>query len=132
MSQAYLARYYLRSLEMAVKREVDPCFIPNDDQQVINLEHVLPEKPGENWPQFTPEVAAAFYRRLGNMALLQAKSNSDLRSSSFAEKKRIYTESPFHLTRRIAEGNDWTSNSIAERQAYMAQWAVKTWPVKVS
>ncbi len=132
VSQAYLARYYLRSLEMAVKNERDPCFIPNDDQQVINLEHVLPEKPGENWPLFTPEMAAAFYKRLGNVALLQAKANCDLRSSSFVEKRVVYAESPYELTSQIAAIKDWTSQSIAQRQAQMAELAVKTWPMKVS
>ena len=78
--EPHFARYYLRSLEMAVKKEPDPYFIPNDDQSVITLEHVLPEKPGANWPQFTLEAHAAVYRRLGNMALLRAKKNSDLHS----------------------------------------------------
>jgi hypothetical protein len=132
VSQAYLARYYLRSLEMSVKNEPDPCFSPNDDQQVINLEHVLPEKPGDKWPQFTQEMVAAFYRRIGNMALLQAKTNSDLRSSSFTEKKSIYKDSPYELTNQIAQVNNWIPDSIAERQAQMARLAVRTWPVKIN
>ncbi len=129
VSQAYLARYYLRSLEMAVKKQPDPCFIPNDDQQVINLEHVLPEKPEGNWPQFTPEVVKAFYKRLGNMALLLAKDNSDLHSSPFREKKKRYAESPYELTRQIAQASEWTPSAIASRQAKMAKIALKTWPI---
>lgn len=129
ISQAYLARYYLRSLEMTAKKEPDASFIPNDDQQVINLEHVLPQKPGENWPDFTPEVAAAFYKRLGNMALLLAKNNAELRSGPFEQKKTIYAESPYELTRQIATTAKWTHESIERRQAKMAELAVKTWPV---
>ncbi len=87
VSQAYLARYYLRSLEMNVKKQPDPSFIPNDDQQVINLEHILPENPEDSWPEFTPEMAAAFYRRIGNMARLLARSNSDLKSVAFNKKR---------------------------------------------
>jgi hypothetical protein len=131
VSQAYLARYYLRSLEMAARNEPEPWFCPNDDQEIINLEHILPEKPGENWPQFTPEMVAAFYKRLGNTALLQAKANSDLRSSSFREKKAIYAESPYQLTIQIAQVPDWTPGTIAARQAQMASLAIKAWPVKV-
>jgi integrase len=41
VSKGALARYYLRSLEMAAKKEANPWFIPNDDMHVINLEHVL-------------------------------------------------------------------------------------------
>ena len=51
VSNRKLARYYLRSLELAAKDESQPWHIPNDDRSVINLEHVLPEKPLENWPQ---------------------------------------------------------------------------------
>lgn len=133
VSQAYLARYYLRALEMTVKNEPDPYFIPNDDQQIINLEHVLPEKPEGNWPKFTQELVAAFYKRIGNMALLQAKVNSDLRSSSFAEKKEIYKDSPYELTNQIAQiDGDWSPETIVQRQKQMAGLAVKTWPVKIT
>lgn len=48
VSKAAFARYYLRALEMAAKNEEAPWFIPNDDQQTINLEHILPEAPEEN------------------------------------------------------------------------------------
>ena len=132
VSQAFLARYYLRSLEMAVKNEPDPCFCPNDDQQVINLEHILPEKPGDNWPEFSAEVATAFFKRLGNMALLQARTNSDLRSSSFAEKSAVYGDSPYELTNQIAQVSKWETEAIAQRQAQMAALAVRTWPIKLN
>ena len=38
--------YYLRSLEMAAKNEQSPWFVPNDDKQIINLEHIMPSVPG--------------------------------------------------------------------------------------
>lgn len=94
VSQSHLARYYLRALEMTVKGEPEPPFIPNDDQTVINLEHIFREKPGDNWPQFPPEIAQFYFKRIGNLALLQAKPNSDLRSSKFEEKKEVYRNSP--------------------------------------
>jgi hypothetical protein len=46
VSKGQLARYYLRSLEMAAKGESAPWFIPTDDRAVINLEHVLPNQRG--------------------------------------------------------------------------------------
>lgn len=131
-SQHYLARYYLRSLEMKAKNQPDPYHLMNDDQQVINLEHVLPENPENNWPQFAPEVAAAFYKRLGNMALIQAKDNADLKSAPFENKKVVYKNVTYELTRQIAELADWTPESINLRQAKMAGLAVKTWPMKIN
>jgi len=58
---------------MAAKKEATPWFIPNDDKQVINLEHVLQEKPGDNWPKFNDDQVRSYSKRLGNLALLLAK-----------------------------------------------------------
>jgi hypothetical protein len=132
VSKAELARYYLRCLETAAKGEPHPFYLPNDDAQVINLEHVLPRVPEGNWPQFSVEMAEALYRRIGNMALLQAKSNSALKSGPFSEKKPILAASPYELTRQIGAASDWTEKSIGDRQRAMAKFAVKTWPIKIS
>jgi hypothetical protein len=132
VSKADLARYYLRSLEMTAKGEPDPYFLPNDDVRAINLEHVLPQKPEGNWPQFSPEQVDAFNRRLGNMALMQAKTNSDFKSAPFAEKKATYAASPYELTRQLAGAADWTTAEITRRQRTMADMALATWPLRAT
>jgi hypothetical protein len=129
VSQAHLARYYLRSLEMAAASHAQPYYLPNDDAQAINLEHVLPRAPGSNWPQFSPEEAEAFHRRLGNMVLLQAKPNSDLKSTSFAEKAKVYAAAPYKLTNEVGRRSTWTPAEIAARQKDMAEVAVRAWPL---
>lgn len=129
VSQARFARYYLRSLEMAAKGEKTPWFIPNDDPQVINLEHILPEEPGKNWPDFDEEIVSVYTRRIGNLALLLAKSNSDLRSSDFKTKKAVYKESAYELTRMVARVPSWSKKEIAERQKTLANLALKAWPL---
>jgi hypothetical protein len=129
VSNTKLARYYLRSLEMAAKGEAEPWHIPNDDRSVINLEHVLPQKPEGNWPQFTNEEAAFYYRRLGNLALLRSSENSDLKSANFATKRPIYANCPYVLTKQIAEAADWTKVAISDRQKSLAQYALKAWPI---
>jgi len=113
VSKAQFARYYLRSLEMAAKDEATPWFIPNDDKQVINLEHVLPQSPGQNWPDFTEDDLRIYSRKIGNLALLLAKTNSDLQSADFKVKKSVYKNSPYELTRMIASNKVWTKNEIA-------------------
>lgn len=127
VSSAKLARYYLRSLEMAAKAEQNPWLIPNNDRQVINLEHVLPQKPEDNWPNFDDDYARLYYRRIGNLALLIAKSNSDLRSSDFQTKKAVYAESPYVLTQQLSELDDWTPAEVANRQKLLAEYALKAW-----
>lgn len=129
VSKSSLARYYLRSLERAGKREPTPWFIPNDDKEAINLEHVLPEHPEGNWKQFDDDVALAYVKRLGNLALLNAKGNSDLKSADFNTKKAVYKESGYALTRQIATVSDWNEGRISERQKGLAQLALKAWPL---
>jgi hypothetical protein len=112
---------------MAAKGEAEPCFMPNDDRAVINLEHILPKKPAKNWPEFTDEEVAAYTKRIGNVALLRAKENSELKSDSFADKKEVYKDSPFVLTSQIAETDSWTPATIAHRQRGLAKLALKAW-----
>jgi hypothetical protein len=129
VSKAQLARYYLRSLEMAAKGESEPWFMPTDDRSVINLEHVLPKKPDGNWPQFTDDEVALYTNRIGNQALLRASDNSELKSTAFSDKKKIYGQSPYVLTSQIAGLGDWTGAAISQRQKALAELALKAWPV---
>jgi hypothetical protein len=128
VSKAQLARYYLRSLEMAAKDEAEPWFFPVDDRSVINLEHVLPRKPEGNWPQFNDEQVDMYVNRLGNQALMRASDNSDIRSASFNDKKAVYAASPYVLTSQIADLPIWDVDSIQDRQKVLATLAVKAWP----
>lgn len=129
VSKAALARYYLRTLERCVNEEKEAAFIPNDDREAINLEHVLPIKPMGNWPSFSEEEARADAKRLGNMVLLQAKKNSDLKSSSFDDKKVVFGASPYVLTSQLAALPAWTHEAVAKRQHALAKIALKAWPL---
>ena len=124
-----LARYYLRSLEMVHGTEGEPWLVPNADANVINLEHVLPTKPGSAWPQFSSDDVKLYRNRIGNMTLLQASKNSGLQSADFETKKKIYAASPYAITSRIAQQKMWTKVQIEERQKELAGLALKAWKV---
>jgi len=130
VSNTKLARYYLRSLEMAAKGEGEPWFIPQEDGSIINLEHVLPRKPEGNWPAFTEDDHKLRSTRLGNLALMRASDNSEAKSDGFLDKKALYQASPYVLTSQIADLDDWTPDAIDERQTQLAKFAVKAWPLK--
>jgi len=70
-----------------------------------------------------------YVKRLGNLALMLAKSNSDLKSSDFATKKAVYKDSPYELTRQISSVHDWNDAQISERQKGLAGLALKAWPL---
>jgi hypothetical protein len=130
VSNAKLARYYLRSMELTAQSEAEPYFIPQNDQQIINLEHILPKKPEEHWPNWTEEDVRLYTTRLGNLALLRASDNSKLKSEAFSEKK-VYAACPYELTSQVAGLDEWTRDTITQRQKKLAQIAVKTWPARV-
>lgn len=129
VSNPKIARYYLRSLEMAANKESEPWFTPLNDRSVINLEHVLPKRPEGKWPQFTQDEAENYVNRLGNQALLRAGDNANLRNAAFSEKKKVYAESPYILTNQIAEADDWTLSMIGDRQKELAVLSIEVWPL---
>ncbi len=129
ISSRKLARYYLRSMELAAKSEPEPWHIPNDDKSAINLEHILPEKPEGNWPQFTDEQVKLYYKRIGNLCLMRASDNSTAKSAGFDIKKPIFAKSPYVLTKQIADAAEWGWEEIVARQKTLATIAIKTWPI---
>lgn len=130
VSQAYLARYYLRVLENQARGESQPELVPNPNQEEINLEHVLPLKPEKNWPNFDDDSAKAFQRRLGNMALLQQRPNSKLKSESFGKKRSVLAASKYTLTAEIGKGTKWEASTISARQLKLAKLAIAAWSTK--
>ena len=129
VSNAKLARYYLRSLEMQSGGESEPWHIPNNDQTIINLEHVLPEKTEGNWPQFNEDEWKSYRNRIGNLVLLRASDNSLIKSTEFAAKKLVFTNYTYATTRQVAEADEWTPETIETRQRSLSHIAVKTWPI---
>ena len=90
---------------------------------------ILPEEPGNNWPDFSDEDVRTFSRRIGNLALMLAKTNSDLKSSKFADKRGAYKDSPYELTRMVAREPRWGTNQIVSRQMTLSDYALKAWPL---
>lgn len=130
ISKSKLARYLLRSLELKEKGNPEPEFIPNEET-VINLEHILPENPSTDWKHLDAETARTYYKRLGNMVLLQASKNNAIGNKGFDEKKPILKISAYILTSQVAKEATWGATEITERQKKLAELAVKTWSLGI-
>ena len=124
-----LARYYLRTLEIACADQKEPEWVPNEDT-VITLEHVLPQHPGANWLDIEAAIHSTYYRRLGNMALLAQTPNTDIGNAPFGDKKKVFAASDYHLTKEIATKQDWGPTEIEKRQLELSGLAVKAWPLQ--
>jgi hypothetical protein len=128
LSHTYFARYVLRALELKAKGEAEPELVPSNEENAVNVEHVLPENPDEAW-DIDPKTAEANYKRIGNMVLLQAKKNHVLGNSAFAVKRPILRTSAFALTAEAATPAKWGLKEIEARQKRLAKLAVQTWPI---
>ncbi len=121
----HVVRYILFCLEKHLTRQEY-----DTDSSQYTLEHILPESPEANWPAFPDEQAAEFVYRLGNLTIIEAKTNRDLGNAGFDAKKLVYEQSPLEITRKVAAENAcWNAERIAERQRWMARQATSLWRV---
>lgn len=127
VSKAKNARYYLAAIENYHRGKENPELIVNLNPDSVNLEHILPENPGNNYSNFTKEEHLAYYKRIGNLTLMKTKENNDFKNSKFADKKDKYKKSELWITNSIANYEDWTIDAINERQNELAELATKTW-----
>ena len=128
VKKANLARYYLRAIELYRAKEKLPQLLINEDPNAVNLEHVLPVTPSEEW-DLDAETASVYYKRIGNMVLLGSKDNVELGNKSFEEKRKILAASPMGITKEVAEYSMWGPEEIKIRQIQLAKDAPKVWPL---
>lgn len=94
------------------------------------IEHILPENPLESWySSFNKDSIEEWIYRLGNLAVIEPKLNKRMSNSGFEEKKSIYPESIYQLTKELSEYEDWTKNTITRRQQMFAEAAKGIWSI---
>lgn len=130
VTKAGLARYYMIALEKGSKNEAEPEFVPNDNEEQVNLEHVLPKRAKQaDWgAAFTTDERKEYVYRIGNLALLQKGPNGRIGNKSFSDKKAALSASAFALTKEVGAETDWTKQAISTRQGRLAALAVQVWP----
>ena len=96
-----------------------------------NVEHVLPENPGDEWCDYDENAEEDFIYRLGNLTLMAASENRDLGNVGYETKRSAYESSVFAITRKIAEDYaEWNSDKIVARQNWLARQVVMLWRVE--
>ena len=129
------ARYILAELEKAQYKKdnhgADPETSPMWEE--LTLEHIFPVNAANEWAnemkQF-PKLREEYVYKLGNLCLLQGKSNKGASSKGFAFKKEEqYAGSNMKLTSQIAEVPAWSPESIDNRQQQLGRLAIIAWPM---
>jgi hypothetical protein len=124
-----LARYYMYALDRGKGGQDEPELVPNEDEDKVNLEHVLPRNPSDGeWTEFTDEQKRDFVHRIGNMTLLQKGPNGRIGNKPFADKQPILAASALLWTQDAGARANWTPQIVADRQGDMAKLAVTVWP----
>jgi hypothetical protein len=121
-----LVKYILCKLEQHLSSGRSEEF----DSDAYNIEHILPQNPGDGWDEFRDETVEAFVFRLGNMTLMKTSSNRDEGNAPFSVKREAYKLSQYALTRKLADDyHDWTPERITARQNWMAKQATSIWRI---
>ena len=122
-----LVRYILYKVEAALPNGLHADF----EIDTGTIEHILPEAYTEDWSaDFSEEEAENYRYRLGNLTLLESKKNNrEAAAKSFEEKKEIYANSQYALSRKI-EASEWTPKMIHHRQARIASVACLIWKIQ--
>lgn len=115
-----LVRYILYKFE-ADASQIDV----NEDS--FSIEHILPESPSNDWRQnFTDAQIEEMVYRLGNLTPMEPTFNREVGNQPYLIKREKYQQSVYTLTQRIT-AEEWTPDTLATRQRYLAQRAVHIW-----
>ncbi|ATA53140.1 hypothetical protein CKY39_07895 [Variovorax boronicumulans] len=102
---------------------------------VISVEHVLPQRPKaeSKWLEWFPDalVRASTIHRLGNLALLNRRKNSQASNWDFERKKKAYFRNgsvcPFAVTTQVLDKSVWNMEVVEARQRDLMQILDKHW-----
>jgi hypothetical protein len=129
ISNTDIGKYVCRSLEGAKRAEKNPQIAFFDNPASSNLEHIIPQRPSAEW-KLSKDIMRAYYKRVGNLTILDPKVNVDIGNPPFEEKKKEYAKSPFLITKELAKNVAWTTDEIESRQRELAKLVPLIWPLK--
>ena len=87
----------------------------------MTLEHLLSQNP--------PQKAVDhddYYGKIGNLLLIDEKTNNNLGNKPFAAKKTVLLKSSIHIDDIINKANDWSPKQIDKRTTSLAKIAYNT------
>lgn len=104
------------------------------DLPIITVEHVLPQNPNSSskWVEWYPDEdeRKSWVHRLGNLALLSRRKNSQAQNYEFERKKQLYFNSPitpFALTTLIIKQGTWEKEVLIGRQKESVKMLKSLW-----
>ena len=127
-----ICKYVLLRLDSIFAKESGVSYNP----KIISIEHVLPQnpKPNSDWMQnFTEEQREYWTHRLGNLLLLNWRTNSSAGNQDFEIKKekffkrKISDSITFALTTQVIQEPEWTPATVEARHKMLLDVLRQEW-----
>ena len=99
------------------------------DDSSSTIEHILPQKPDDQWENNFNNNASKYIFRIGNYTLLETKLNKKCGNNNYEIKKKSYMESKYLITKKYCLKDDWDSGTINEYQEKLAKIASSVWKI---
>ena len=130
--QNKLGRYILAKIENTERQQKGESLSTIDfEDKRVSLEHILPqnEKVHVDWEAyFSPNVDSINYiYRLGNLTLMDKKSNRLEGDGNFQQKQNSLKNSDMQIDSYIESATKWGDREIEQRQEHLAKFAVQAW-----
>jgi len=122
ISRIATSRYLLSEIEIA-KRKTQEMDVAGTGR--VHVEHIYSQTPqeGQRWANHPAVV-----NRLGNHTLLSKGLNTKIKNADFATKKKdAYGHSDIFMTKELCAYDEWTTDTIADRQAELSTWIMSIW-----
>ena len=100
----------------------------NINPEKLSIEHIYPKGAKKDT---LDEDMEPYKHHLGNLTLLGKKSNTDLDSKSYQDKKRTYNSSSYRITRDLAKYDCWSKEKYTERQRFLESLAYKIFDLSI-
>ncbi|MHA6781143.1 DUF262 domain-containing protein [Pseudonocardia saturnea] len=140
----YFLYEYERSMPGAASELAEfSAFMSDSNHEQRTTEHILPQNPSDDatcwWSRFSAEQHAELKHSLGNLVLTY--DNSSYSNKCFRLKRgdhqrpgeaprTCYVQARLHQERELARYVEWTPETVHERQAALAEWALTRWSVE--
>lgn len=117
-------KFLLLMAELQYLKEIEKNFRTCGDDSVsfdfdkMSVEHILYEGVSEN------AVSRNFYEsihKIGNLTLMGAGKNTREGSRPFVEKRKVYSISPYYITREVGKLEEWNYPDYEKRQGEMVE-----------
>ena len=87
----------------------------------MTLEHILPQNPPNKAKDHDE-----YYGKIGNLLLIDEKTNNDLGNKPFSGKKTVLQKASIYVDDVLKNATDWTTSEIEQRTINFAKVAYNT------